>query len=61
MLSLGGPPKFKAKKIAADDFQNLIGDLHVSIGMSFVDIIIVLVDDLWFNEQVTTYFILRQM
>ncbi|KIM46485.1 hypothetical protein M413DRAFT_441573 [Hebeloma cylindrosporum] len=31
MLNLGGPPKFKATKMAADEFQNLIGDLDVSI------------------------------
>ena len=35
LLNLGGPPKFKTTKMAVDDFQNLIGDLHVSIRYVF--------------------------
>jgi hypothetical protein len=35
MLNLDGPPKFKTKKMAADDFEDLIGDLHVSIRYVF--------------------------
>jgi len=31
MLNLDGPPKFKATKMAPDEFQELIGDLDVSI------------------------------
>lgn len=53
MLNLGGPPKFKTTKMAADDFQNLIGDLHVSIRyVFFVATYRFLVDDLLSNEKV---------
>ena len=51
MLNLGGPPKFKASKMAADVFQDLIGDLRVSIRYVFFRryLSLFLVDDLWFN------------
>ena len=42
MLNLGGPPKFKATKMGADEFQNLIGDLHVSIRYAFLVILLFL-------------------
>jgi len=31
MLNLDGPPKFKSSKMTADNFEELIGDLQVSI------------------------------
>lgn len=31
MMGLGGPPKFKTKKIPKDEFENLIGDISVPV------------------------------
>jgi hypothetical protein len=61
MLNLDGPPKFKATKMAADDFQEIIGNLRVSIRYVFSVDTYCCVDDLWFNVKGTTYFISLQM